>query len=136
MTTVVRRALFGVLGVVLPFLVAQSVATPALAAQDYGWSNDAPDMITGNWMKLGYKCDDPKAELLIIADGGYRWRTPEGSFRYARGQYSKSQDGYSVYFLVSNSATSRPDFQISVSGNTLTKYSLGNGESQRYQKCP
>jgi hypothetical protein len=119
------------------FMPTHPLISSATAQQDYGWNEDVPKALKGTWMQQGYKCDDKKGELLIISDGGYRWRQPSGSFGYARGRFSKSVDGYSFYFLLNSteSTSTRPDFQISVAGNSLSKYSLGNGESRRYDRC-
>ncbi len=108
----------------------------ALAQQDYGWGESVPNAVKGSWVQQGYKCDDKKAEEIIFSDGGYRWRQPNGSWKYARGQFSKSNDGYNYYFLVNRTpASTNPDFQISVAGKSLSKYSLGNGETQRFDRC-
>lgn len=118
-------------------VVTAWVAWPA-AAQNYDWTNDVPRSLEGTWVAEGQDCDDENSRLLIFSDGGYRWRKARTDWGFARGKYSYVHpDAYTVYFRVQRFVQQeQPDFQISVSGPRLSKYSLGSGRVQRYEKCP
>lgn len=115
-----------------------AAATPALAQQDYQWTNSVPDSLRGTWVVQGQKCDDENSRLAIFSDGGYRWRKARTDWGFARGKFSyDSDDAANVYFLLQRLVPNEePDFQITVSGTEMRKYSFGSGETQRYDRCP
>lgn len=111
-------------------------AAPA-AAQQYNWTNDAPSSIKGKWVEMGEKCEDENSHLVIFSDGGYRWRKSRTDWGFARGKYSYgSIHASSIYFRLQRFLQKDdPDFQISVSGAELKKYSHGSSRLVRYEKC-
>jgi hypothetical protein len=111
-------------------------AVPAFA-QQYKWSNEAPDRLRGTWVLRGERCEDPDSQLAIFSDGGYRWRKSRTDWGFARGKYSYlSPVGGTIYFRLQRFIQQdEPDFSISVSGIELKKYSYGSGDMARYDKC-
>lgn len=116
--------------------VCMTVATGA-AAQQYNWTNETPSSLNGTWVEMGQKCEDDNSHLVIFSDGGYRWRKSRTDWGFARGKYSYyTAYASSVYFRLQRFIQQdEPDFQISVSGTEMKKYSYGSGRLVRYDKC-
>jgi len=104
-----------------------------------GWTPELPPQFSGTWV-VGNDCDDENAPLIVLSNGGYRWREGPTNWGYARGHYQYDSPVTSrILFRVSklNSPHSgEPDFVITVSGTVLKKYNLKSGTMNQYNKCP
>ncbi len=101
------------------------------------WVNVPPESLRGTWAKEG-RCRDDDSLLLIISDGGYRWRTSRTEWGFARGKFRyDNPQAYRVFFQLQRlvQATDDPDQVFTVSGGTLKKYSLRGGTHDTFEKC-
>lgn len=125
-----------VLSVPLALGTAALLRPVAGLAQQYDWVNEAPDALEGTWVIRGQRCADDNSQLVIFSSGGYRWRKTRTEWGFARGRYSYNPWGNTVYFRLRRLVQrEQPDFQITVSGPEMRRYSYGSGETVFYEKC-
>lgn len=117
-------------------MAAVLLAAGVSAARDYDWTNDVPPSLKGTWVVQGERCAADNSRLAIFSDGGYRWRKSRTDWGFARGKYSWTTGSNTIFFRVQRFVhRDQPDFQITVSGTEMRKYSLGSGQLVEYEKC-
>ncbi|GEO80221.1 hypothetical protein [Pararhodospirillum oryzae] len=129
-------------GLILTSLLALAFPqVPAAWAQasnqeGYAWYDDPPESLNGSWAING-RCDVETAEMLIFSSGGYRWRKEDGSWGFARGQFSYGPgQAYRVLFKVRRLfSTEGYDAVLNVSGNTLRKTNIMTNSNRLYRRC-
>jgi hypothetical protein len=103
-----------------------------------GWTAELPEQFAGTYVSGG-DCDSDSAPLIIMSNGGYRWRDGPTNWGYARGRYKYDSPATNrVFFRVNalnNPHDGNPDYVITISGPELDKYNLRAGTSQSYERC-
>jgi hypothetical protein len=132
-----RPARLAALGFVLALGFATQPGSAQTITQETEWTGDVPKSLRGTWGVNG-RCDTDDAEVIIFSDGGYRWRKPDGSWGFARGYFSYSNDNaYRVLFKVRHLVpTPGYDAVLTVAGDSLRKTNLKSNSFQRYDRCP
>jgi len=103
------------------------------------WTTTVPDQFTGTWV-AGGDCDSDSAPLIVLSNGGYRWRDGPTNWGYARGRYRYDSPATNKLFFRLSKLNSphdgTADYIITVSGVELKKYNLKSGTLVDYEKCP
>ncbi|KAA5606417.1 hypothetical protein F1188_05990 [Roseospira marina] len=103
-----------------------------------GWTTELPEQFAGTWV-VGGACDSDSAPLIVLSNGGYRWRDGPTNWGFARGRYRyESPVTNRIEFRLNklNSPHSgTTDYTITVSGIELKKYNLKSGTITEYEKC-
>ncbi|MBB4264938.1 hypothetical protein [Roseospira visakhapatnamensis] len=108
-------------------------------ALEGGWTGTLPTQFKGIWV-VGGDCDSEHAPLIVMSNGGYRWRDGPTNWGYARGHYKfDSPASNKLMFRLSKLNSPHdgtPDYIITVSGVQLKKYNLKSRTEVEYEKCP
>jgi len=135
-----------VLGVSTAFVVWMdniSVKTgtrpPGQMEQDAeGWTTELPDQFSGTWV-VGGACESDSAPLIVLSNGGYRWRLGATEWGFARGRYRyDSPMTNRVEFRLNKlngPHDGSTDYIITVSGTVMKKYGPKSGTMEEYEKC-
>ncbi|MQX37461.1 hypothetical protein [Roseospira navarrensis] len=103
-----------------------------------GWTTELPAQFAGTWI-AGNDCTSDSAPLIVLSNGGYRWRDGPTNWGFARGRYRyDSPVTHRIEFRLNklNSPHSgTTDYTITVSGSVLKKYNLKSGTMEEYNKC-
>ena len=104
-----------------------------------GWTSTLPPQFTGMWV-VGGDCDSDSAPLIVLSNGGYRWRDGPTNWGYARGRYQYDSPATNKLMFRLSKLNSphdgSPDYIITVSGVQLKKYNLKSRTEVEYEKCP
>lgn len=103
-----------------------------------GWTPMLPKQFEGTWV-VGGDCESDSALLIVLSNGGYRWRDGPTNWGYARGRYRyDSPVSNKLLFRLSKLNSPHdgsPDYIITVSGMQLKKYNLKSRTEVEYEKC-
>jgi len=103
-----------------------------------GWTTELPDQFSGTWV-AGGDCSSDSAPLIVLSNGGYRWRSGPTEWGFARGRYryDSPMTNRAEFRLnkLNGPHDGTTDYVITVSGPELKKYSLKSGSIEEYDKC-
>jgi len=103
-----------------------------------GWTTELPDQFAGTWV-VGGDCESDSAPLIVLSNGGYRWRDGPTNWGFARGRYRYDSPATNRIMFRLNKLNGphdgSPDYTITVSGPQLKKYNLKSRTMQEYEKC-
>lgn len=103
-----------------------------------GWTTVLPPQFEGTWV-VGGDCDSESAPLIVLSNGGYRWRDGPTNWGFARGRYRyDSPATHRVTFRLNKLNSPHdgsPDYVLTVSGPQLKKYNLKSRTTVEYEKC-
>jgi hypothetical protein len=110
----------------------------AAGVDEEGWTTELPEQFAGTWV-AGGACDSDSAPLIVLSNGGYRWRDGPTNWGFARGRYRYDSPMTNRIEFRLNKLNSphdgTTDFTISVSGPQLKKYNLKSRTMSEYEKC-
>ncbi len=103
-----------------------------------GWTTRLPPQFEGTWV-AGGDCDSDSAPLIVLSNGGYRWRDGPTNWGFARGRYRYDSPATNRILFRLNKLNAphdgSPDYIITVSGPQLKKYNLKSRTMQEYEAC-
>ena len=130
-------------GAIIYWLDSISVKTsdPAASAggvTEDGWTTKLPSQFEGTWV-VGGACESESAPLIVLSNGGYRWRDGPTNWGFARGRYKYDSPATNRVRFRLNKLNAphdgSPDYVITVAGPQLIKYNLKSRTTQEYEKC-
>ncbi|MBB4286475.1 hypothetical protein [Roseospira goensis] len=103
-----------------------------------GWTTELPARFEGTWV-VGGACDSDSAPLIVLSNGGYRWRDGPTNWGFARGRYHYDSPASNRVMFRLNKLNSphdgTADYVLTVSGPQLKKYNLKSRTTVEYEKC-
>ncbi|MGB0694291.1 MAG: hypothetical protein ACPGOY_01490 [Rhodospirillaceae bacterium] len=132
-----QRHAFTALAALLLVMLVAGLASPA-QAQSRDWDSDAPEAMEGKWAVSRADCTQSTGTMIIVSDGGYRWRKEDGSWGLARGSYSYIGRNPSKVLFKLRRIIPRDGYESEfyISGNRLRKFNVLSRSSTSYTRCP